>query len=431
MKAAILGTGAMGCLFGAGISKNNEVIMLCHRKEQADEINKYGITVYEPDKSCNHYKDSISAYVSGQYTETVDLLIVLTKTMATDDAMMLNRHIISEKTLVLTLQNGGGNAAKLEKYCSKEQIFIGTTKHNCVNLGNGSVRHSGSGITYIGANVDEVSAEPIVHTLSLAGFEVEESDNIRHLVWEKLFVNLSINSFTAIARAPIGACISNGNSWYFMEKLICEAVDVAKASGQNFSYYDILTMVHKTCERVSTGFSSMSQDVMNARKTEIDCINGYVVEQAKLYNISTPYNELIQNLVHAVENTYQYQEMPVCRYAAGDVIMKEGQDNSELYKIIEGKCCAYLNYGKDDEYLLGVLVNGNCFGEMGSLVGKKERITIVAYEDSLIMKIPRESQHRFISLNPENAIDLMKMIVRNSDMISLNASMMVDESKQK
>ena len=53
---------------------------------------------------------------------------------------------------------------------------------------------------------------------------------------------------------------------------------------------------------------AMSQDVMNCRKTEIDAINGAIVEQAKLYNVAAPYNRLIVDLIHAIEESYKYQK---------------------------------------------------------------------------------------------------------------------------
>jgi 2-dehydropantoate 2-reductase len=52
----------------------------------------------------------------------------------------------------------------------------------------------------------------------------------------------------------------------------------------------------------------MSQDVMNCRLTEIDAINGAIVEQAKLYNVKVHYNSLIVDLIHAIEGAYQYHK---------------------------------------------------------------------------------------------------------------------------
>ena len=67
-------------------------------------------------------------------------------------------------------------------------------------------------------------------------------------------------------------------------------------------------MVHHVCEDAGAGYSSMYQDVMHGVATEIDAINGAIVEQAKLYNVPAPYNTLIVDLIHAIEGAYKYQK---------------------------------------------------------------------------------------------------------------------------
>jgi len=429
MKIAILGAGAMGCLFGARLSKENKVTMICNRSEQAAEINRLGIRVYETDGNCYNYKENVTACVTGQCTMEFDLVVVMTKTHDIETALDGNRKIFLPHTKVLTLQNGGGNAERLEKFISKENIFLGTTTHNIVNLGNGVIRNSGSGVTYIGSYLSGQSVSEIVEMFNRAGIKTEETLNAKYLIWRKLFVNLSVNSFTAIARAPIGSVISSSNAWYYIEKVICEAVDVARADGQDFSYDEVLTMIHKACESVSSGFTSMSQDVMNCRKTEIDGINGFVVSQGKLYNISTPYNEFVINLVHAIESTYQYQEMPSKRFAAGDIILKEGQENSNLYKVVDGKVELYAHYGEKEEYLIGILSEGQCFGEVSALTGKKELSTAVAFSDTVVMEISKENHRRFISLNPENAEKMLKMMAHNLELYRINTEMAISNGR--
>ena len=182
MKIAIIGSGAIGCLYGAYLSRNNEILMLCRRQQTADSINKSGLTVFEPD----------------------------------------NLKLIGEKTLVMTLQNGGGNDLKIAKYVPMERILVGTTRHNCVNLDKGNVRHSGSGVTVIGSNTNSRRVDEVVRVLNESDLEAERSDDIQRIIWSKLFLNLSVNSFTAITKAPIGSMIENEHSWFFAEKMICE-----------------------------------------------------------------------------------------------------------------------------------------------------------------------------------------------------------------
>lgn len=308
MKIVIIGAGAMGCLYGAYLSRKHEVIMLDSYQPQVDAINSNGVTVLEEDGSEQHFKN-LKAYISGEYHEVADLIIVFVKSTFSDDALQLNKKLFGEHTLVMTLQNGAGNDRKIAKYVNKKNIIIGTTKHNSVNMGSGKVRHSGHGETTIGSNLKAVkNLEKIKTVLEECGFIAEVTDDIQRIIWSKLFVNLSINTFTAITRSPIGSMIENKYAWDFAEKMICEAVNVAEADGTHFSYMEVLNMVHHVCEDAGKGYSSMSQDVMNCRLTEIDAINGAIVEQAKLYNVPVPYNSLIVDLIHAIEGAYKYHK---------------------------------------------------------------------------------------------------------------------------
>ena len=102
--------------------------------------------------------------------------------------------------------------------------------------------------------------------------------------------------------------IENHYAWDFAEKMICEAVDVAEADGTHFSYMEVLNMVHHVCEDAGKGYSSMYQDVKRCVPTEIDAINGAIVEQARRYNVPVPYNTLIVDLIHAIEESYEYRK---------------------------------------------------------------------------------------------------------------------------
>ena len=200
--------------------------------------------------------------MSGSVEEAADLVVVFVKSTYTEKALADNRNLFGEHTLVMTLQNGAGNDRKIAAYVRKENIIIGTSKHNSVNLGQGKVRHSGHGATTIGSNLQiPDTLKRVADTLSGAGFLTEISDDIQRIIWSKLFVNLSINTFTAITRAPIGNMIENRYAWDFAEKMICEAVDVAEADGTHFSYMEVLNMVHHVCEDAGKGYSSMYQDV--------------------------------------------------------------------------------------------------------------------------------------------------------------------------
>lgn len=304
MKIAIIGAGAMGCLYGGYLSKKNEVIMLDSYEPQVQAINERGITIVEQDGS-ERVCTNVRAYLSGQFDEVVDLVIVFVKSTFTEEAVTANAHLFGENTLVMTLQNGAGNDRKIEKYVKPENVIVGTSKHNAVNMGDGKTKHGGSGATTIGSNHRAVKVvDAIADVLRQSGFMVIVSDDIQRIIWSKLFVNLSINTFTALIETPIGYMIKNQYAWDFAKRLVYEAVEVAEADGTYFDRREALEMVRQVCIDAGDGYSSMYQDRKRRVKMEIDAINGAIVEQAKLYGVPTPYNSLIVDLIHAVEGAY-------------------------------------------------------------------------------------------------------------------------------
>lgn len=304
MKIAVIGAGAMGCLFGAKLSKANEVIMLDSYKPQVEAIKKNGITVVDKDDQ-KHPFLHVKAEVSGEYKSAVDLVIVFVKSTFSEEALSANQELFGEKTIVMTLQNGAGNDRKIEKYVKKENVIIGTTKINCMNLGDGMTKQMGNGVTTIGSNYNETKiVEEVAECFTKSGLLMETSKDIQRIIWSKLFVNISINTFTALIEVPMGYMPKNKAAWNFAKRLVYEAVEVAEADGTYFDRREALEMVRKVCEANENGFSSMYQDRKKKIKTEIDAINGAVVEQAKLYGVPTPYNQLIVDMVHAVEGSY-------------------------------------------------------------------------------------------------------------------------------
>jgi len=304
MVIAIIGAGAMGCLYGAYLSRENEVIMLDSYEPQVNSINKNGIMLIEADGSEQVYK-KVKAYKSGTCKESVDLIIVFVKSTYTEEALQENKDLFGKNTFVMTLQNGAGNDRKIKKYVDEKNIIIGTSKHNAVNLGEGKIKHGGSGITTIGSNYNADNVvEVVADCLRKSQIETEVSDDIQRIIWSKLFVNLSINTFTALIQTPIGYMIQNESAWNFAKRLVYEAVEVAEADGTYFDRREALEMVRDVCTKAGAGYSSMYQDRNKKIKMEIDAINGAIVEQAKLYGVPTPYNSLIVDLIHAVEGAY-------------------------------------------------------------------------------------------------------------------------------
>lgn len=110
-----------------------------------------------------------------------------------------------------------------------------------------------------------------------------------------------------------------------------------------------------------------------------------------------------------------------------DIIIKEGEMCSAMYKILSGKVALYLNYGEETEYLIGVAGEQKCFGDVSLLSGKPSPYTVVALSTVMAMQITEEQLESFIIKNTRNAMDIMNNMARSIVMLSTNLNMITEE----
>jgi 2-dehydropantoate 2-reductase len=301
MKIAIIGAGAMGSLYGGYLSRTEEEVYLVDIwKEQVDEINSHGLSIQEKEgEILLHPK----AFMNPEEIGTVDLAIVFVKSFLTSIAMEKNVALLGPDTIVMSLQNGYGNIDQIAEHVKRSNIIAGTTAHGASLLSPGHIRHAGSGDTHIGwvSNDDEGRINEIAGILRRAGFATEVSANVMELVWSKLIVNVGINALTAVLRVKNGELIRMDETKDLMRMAVLEAVEVAFAAGVKFDAEKMVRKVMGIAFATGENSSSMLQDILNKRKTEIDAINGAIVEEGVKHSIGTPVNSVLTKLVRALE----------------------------------------------------------------------------------------------------------------------------------
>lgn len=300
MKISIIGSGAMGCLFGALLFDKNDVTIIGRNKATVDCINNNGIEITERDNSVKKFYPK--AVLNGLKSDSSDLVIIMVKTYDTFSALENNRKLINNSKFILTLQNGLGNEDLLFKFAKKEKILIGTTEHNSSVNDNAKIYHGGNGSTVIGGlSENSEILNQIVSTFSDCGIITEISDNVQKVIWKKLFLNIGVNALTAVLDIPTGFLIKGNNITEIYCGLIKEAIEIAKIYNLEFDYSDILNSIINLAIRQPDAHTSMYIDIKNKRKTEIDSINGAIVRIAEKNNINVPYNKMITNMIHTLE----------------------------------------------------------------------------------------------------------------------------------
>jgi 2-dehydropantoate 2-reductase len=305
MKIAVVGPGAMGCLV-AGLLKartREEVWLIDKSPERAKRIRDEHVRI-------EGLSGSFTAKpgVSSQPKEIgpIDLAIISVKSYATEDACKSIKELVTDRTHVLTLQNGLGNVQVLNDYFGADRVIAGVTSHGATLTGYGSARHAGKGDTIIGRADGRVLGfvRDVANLLSKAGLDTKISRDIDSVIWSKLIINVGINAVSAITRLPNGKLLEHDGARDVMRGAVQEAVKVAKRKRIKLSYDDPIQKVESVCKGTSSNISSMLQDVLNKKRTEIDHINGAITRQAKALGIQTPVNDTLANLVRAIEASY-------------------------------------------------------------------------------------------------------------------------------
>lgn len=301
MRIAIIGAGAMGCLYGGYLSNSGlDVVLIDHRQETVEQINRQGVRIDEPDSTLIARP---FAAMNNEYKGIVDLLIILVKTTATTAILAETAALLAENTLVMTLQNGYGNAEQLAVIIPPERIIVGTTAHGSQLLEAGHIRHTGIGLTAIGAfgGLADRQVQAVAQLLTAAGFETKVESDVMRLVWQKLFVNVGINALTALLGLPNGAIIEQPESLKQMKNLVFEAVAVAASQGYIFDSEEIYQQCLNVAARTAVNSSSMLQDVRRGRKTEIRQMNGIIADLGERAGIPVRCNREITRQILELE----------------------------------------------------------------------------------------------------------------------------------
>ena len=304
MKIAIVGAGAMGSLYGGLLREAGaDVRLLDIWQAHVDAINERGLTI-EAEKGSRTVR--IPAFTQAEAIGPVDLAIIFVKSTVTEAAAETSAKLVGKTGLVLTLQNGLGNAEIIAGHIDGNRVLGGTTAQGATLLGPGAIRHAGAGVTRIGlwSGSSQEPARPVCDLFNAAGIETELIDDIKPLIWNKLLVNVGINAITALTGIKNGEILDREDTRQLCRMAIEEAETLARALGIDVMD-NAVAHVLDVARATGTNRSSMGQDVDNRRLTEIRMINGKVAQLAGERGIPAPANFVLSALIETLQAHYR------------------------------------------------------------------------------------------------------------------------------
>ncbi|MBP1971708.1 2-dehydropantoate 2-reductase [Virgibacillus natechei] len=309
MKIVVIGSGAMGMLFGSRLALHGyDITMVDVVPAVIEKLNNQGLYLEGDD---GDHLIPIKAAFAEDINEEVDLAILLTKAIYSRSALESAKKFLGKDTHVLTLQNGLGNIELISEYVPHDHIIAGVTNYPSDVKGIGHISSHGSGYTKImSANGEENKMLYIINdALQDAGLNSQIAPDVMVSIWEKVAFNAAINATTAVCRIPCGGMAVTEQGKYLAYTIAKEAVAVANAHGVAASEETVINSLTESIEFHKDHFTSMSADIINKRKTENEFINGGIVKKAQEVNMEVPYTEALYDLICTIENTYNMQKL--------------------------------------------------------------------------------------------------------------------------
>jgi 2-dehydropantoate 2-reductase len=297
MNIVIFGAGAIGSLFGAFLDSKNDVTLIA-RPDHVNIIKKKGLTIQGKTKlTCN-----ISAEENlDKLDKKVELIILTVKSYDTAEASKKISNFIDSNTIVLTIQNGLDNIEKIKSEINSKNIITGTTTHGAYLSEPGVVFHSGFGDTILGELNGETTdrLNMIIKLFNGSSIKTNISKNIIKEIWIKAIINSGINPLTTIFNCKNGYLLKNPILETLLEKICTESTEIAIKNGINIQRDIILKKTKKVARNTHDNYSSMLQSYLKGKKTEIESINGKILEIAAKYNYNAIFNKLLIEILNS------------------------------------------------------------------------------------------------------------------------------------
>ncbi len=299
MRIAILGTGALGCVFAAHLAAQADVWMLGSWAEGIAAVQREGIRITERDGRV--WQVPVQATTDPAQVPPVDYALLLVKSYQTERAAAWAARVLRPDGLAVTFQNGLDNGPKLAAAVGSARAAVGVNYTGATLVGPGETRHTAQLTNIIGTS--SVTAERVIvmcDLLTSVGLSTRASDAIEGELWGKAVVNAAINPLTALWRVPNGELLAASERRGLLVDLVGEAARVAEARGITLPLADPLAHTEKICRASATNHSSMLQDIERGRPTEIDAINGVIVSEGRRLGVPVPLNEAVWRLVRGM-----------------------------------------------------------------------------------------------------------------------------------
>lgn len=309
MKIAIVGSGAMGSLFGGKLAESGvDVTLVDVDKQHIGAIQECGLAL---DEGSGARYILVKATLDPLAVGEVDLVIVFCKHTHTRTAVHAARPMLGPDTYVWTLQNGIGNVEIIGEVVALSRIAKGLTSITAIMVEPGHVTSNFAGVSETFAwpldNENHPTLEAATQILTKAGLPSYLAPDIDYRIWRKLVVNTTLTVLSAAVNVGIGPIGETEPGQRLLRAIVAEVVAVAQANDVALNFEDAIGYMEELRRKAFAHVGSTTIDLQRARKTEIDAMNGAVVREGRRLGVPTPTNEVVAEMIRLIEATQPYR----------------------------------------------------------------------------------------------------------------------------
>lgn len=306
MKIAIVGTGAMGSVYAGLLARaGNEVWAIDTWDEHLDAIATRGLEV--SGASGSFVAEGIQVGRVPADAGECDLWVIGTKAADVSAVAEAILPLLTPDAMVMAFQNGLGAGERVAERIPEEQVIVGIAEGFGSSLqGPGSVHHNGMRLIRIGELHGGLS-ERVLAVEAVwrdAGFNVKAFEDIVLMVWEKFLGNVTLSASTAAFDMTVGELMDSAEAWPVALGCMLEAHRLGVHLGVEFEFDDPVSYVTEFASTIRGASPSMRLDHLAGRPSEVDVINGRVVDLSREHGFEAPYNQTLCAILRTREASF-------------------------------------------------------------------------------------------------------------------------------
>jgi 2-dehydropantoate 2-reductase len=294
----MVGAGAVGGFFGAHLARKNPRVSFLLRPRTLEAVRERGLTIRSAGGTFTVRPPAAS---DPRDLPRPDLIILSVKTYDLDEVLSQIESIMTEQTVLLTLQNGVDIEDRLITRFQRDCVVGGVAYIYSKIVEPGVIEHYKRGTVAVGELMGQKSDRvlQIVDLFKSAGVPCQLSEDIRRSKWEKMCWNCVFNPLTVIIDDRVAKALDQPEMVEVIHQIVGEVAAVAAGLKVPLSE-DMADKVVRWSQEIRDIHTSMYDDWKTGRSTEIDALNGLIVMKGRELGIPTPLNEMLTAAVKVI-----------------------------------------------------------------------------------------------------------------------------------